>query len=313
MSLIKKKHQITVPTTIKALVYGQPGTRKTTLALSSPRPLLVDTDGGVSRVHSVHRSDTIQVEKYEDVLALFEENLSDYDTIIFDTAGKLLDYMSDYIIRTNPKNGYNGQLTLQGYGVRKSMFKNLLDRAASIKKHIIFVAHEIEQKVGEDKVIRPEIGGSSAADLLKELDLVGYVEMMDKVPTVSFNAQQKFYAKNSCNLESIYKLGDTIDNDGNVIGKNAFFTDVVVRKFMDKVDAFTKEQQDYSLVLDNMEAIIGACDNAAQLNEAVKQVKEFDGHMFDSQLQAKHKIVERARKIGATFNKETGLYEMQEV
>ena len=46
MSLIKKSYELNVQTKIKALVYGQAGTGKTTLAISTPKPLLFDFDGG---------------------------------------------------------------------------------------------------------------------------------------------------------------------------------------------------------------------------------------------------------------------------
>ena len=46
MALIKKPYELTFQPKIKALIYGEPGTGKTTLALSAPNPLLIDCDGG---------------------------------------------------------------------------------------------------------------------------------------------------------------------------------------------------------------------------------------------------------------------------
>ena len=40
MGLIKKPNELTVKNALSALIYGQPGMGKTTLALSSPQPLL---------------------------------------------------------------------------------------------------------------------------------------------------------------------------------------------------------------------------------------------------------------------------------
>lgn len=51
MGLIKKPNELTVKNALSALIYGQPGMGKTTLALSSPQPLLLDFDGGVHRVN----------------------------------------------------------------------------------------------------------------------------------------------------------------------------------------------------------------------------------------------------------------------
>lgn len=63
MGLIKKPNELTVKNALSALIYGQPGMGKTTLALSSPQPLLLDFDGGVHRVNAAHRVDTVQISK----------------------------------------------------------------------------------------------------------------------------------------------------------------------------------------------------------------------------------------------------------
>ena len=67
MGLIKKPNELTVKNALSALIYGQPGMGKTTLALSSPQPLLLDFDGGVHRVNAAHRVDTVQISKWEEV------------------------------------------------------------------------------------------------------------------------------------------------------------------------------------------------------------------------------------------------------
>ena len=65
MSLIKKPNELEINPFIKALIYGQAGTGKTTLALSAPKPLLFDFDGGIHRVNSAHRVDAVQIKKYQ--------------------------------------------------------------------------------------------------------------------------------------------------------------------------------------------------------------------------------------------------------
>ena len=61
MGLIKKPNELTVKTTLSALIYGQPGMGKTTLALSAPNPVLFDYDGGIHRVNAAHRVPTVQI------------------------------------------------------------------------------------------------------------------------------------------------------------------------------------------------------------------------------------------------------------
>lgn len=162
MGLIKKPNELTVKNALSALIYGQPGMGKTTLALSSPQPLLLDFDGGVHRVNAAHRVDTVQISKWEEVdEVLTSGEIAEYKTIVIDTAGKMLSFMDKYIMKNNPKmKKADGTLSLQGYGVRKNMFINFVNQVTLMGKSVIFVAHEREEKNGEDKQIRPEIGGS---------------------------------------------------------------------------------------------------------------------------------------------------------
>lgn len=94
MTLIRKPNEIQIQGKIKMLIYGQPGMGKTTMALSAPDPLLIDCDNGVQRVNPAHISDTVQVSSYNDVLAVLNEDLSPYKSLVIDTAGKLLDRKS---------------------------------------------------------------------------------------------------------------------------------------------------------------------------------------------------------------------------
>ena len=169
MSLIKKPTELSVTYLVKALIYGQPGIGKTTLALSAPHSLLLDFDNGVNRVDARYQKDTVQVQSWEDVQNLLQENLSDYRTIVIDTVGKLLDYMTAYLIRTQPKMGKrDGNLTQNGYGARKVMFKNFVNQISMMGKHLVFVAHDKEISSEDERVVRPEIGGSSGNDLIRD-------------------------------------------------------------------------------------------------------------------------------------------------
>ena len=65
MSLIKKSNEIKVVKNIKIMIYGQAGMGKSTLALSAPRPLLLDFDNGVKRVNTNHLGDQVGIVQVE--------------------------------------------------------------------------------------------------------------------------------------------------------------------------------------------------------------------------------------------------------
>ena len=95
MSLIKKSNELVIPTTVKMMIYGQAGMGKSTVALSAPKPLLLDFDNGVKRVNMAHLEniDTVQVTSWSDVQQVLQEDLSAYQTIVVDTIGKMMDFI----------------------------------------------------------------------------------------------------------------------------------------------------------------------------------------------------------------------------
>lgn len=308
MSLFKKPNELRFNRTVRVLIYGEPGIGKSTLALSAPSPVLLDFDGGVHRVNGAHIVPTLQVENYEQVIEALKEDLSDYQTIVIDTAGKMLDYMSAYIIKKNPKAAsYDGSLTLKGFGARKQLFIDFLNNVSSLGKHVVFVAHGREEKKGEDRYVRPEIGGSSANDLIKELDLVGYMKAIGKERTIFWNPQEEFYAKNSCNLPDASKVPMIIDADGNITGKNEFLTLVVGHR-----DNYMSSQEEQRKSYDNLISAIGeeinAIDSVEKANQVRKNILEVT-HIWDSKVKAGLMLNEKCNSLNIKYNKLKEMYE----
>jgi len=306
MSKIRKPHELSVQTTIKALIYGQPGSGKSTLALSAPNPVLLDFDNGVHRISPLHQVDTLQIESWQDVLDCEADgSLKPYQTIVIDTAGKMLDYLGAFLIAKNPKLGKsNGALSLQGYGERKGEFSAFLKRLSIMGKHIVFVAHEKEEKEADSKYIRPEVGGSSGTDLFKELDLIGYMEMIGSKRTISFNPTEKYYAKNACGLNETIELPILKEADSN-----KFFTNSVVNVYQKALADRKEKISDYTALIDVVEGKVESIVDAETANEVSLWAKSYDGHIWSSLLVAAQKINAKAKEIGLKLNTKTKQYE----
>lgn len=306
MSKLRKPHELNVQTKIKALLYGQPGLGKTTLALSAPSPVLLDFDKGVHRVNPEHQTDTLQVDGWEDVLAVINDgSLNQFQTIVIDTASKMLDCMSLYLIRRNPKLGKaNGALTLQGYGERKAEFNSFIKQVSALGKHIIFVAHEKEEKNNEIKEVRPEVGGSSGTDLYKDLDLIGYMESLGGQRTVSFAPTEKYYAKNACGLNEIINVPQL--KDGVV---NNFFTTAIIDLYQSNLESRKEKVADYNELMDVAVAKVESIIDAETANEVVSWAVNYESHIWSSKVIISQNINAKAKSLSLEFNKESKKYE----
>lgn len=311
MSLFKKPSELEFVTTIKMLVYGQPGIGKSTMALSAPNPVLFDFDGGVQRVNVAFQCPTLQVKNWEEALQALEELKGgevSCQTIVIDTVGKMLDFMSDFIMRNDSKMRMrDGSLSLKGYGARKVMFQNFLREVAMMGKHIVFVAHEREEKDGETKIVRPEIGGSSAGDLMKELDIVGYVQAVGADRTVYWTPQEKFYAKNTCNLPAWQKIPVIVDEKGSVTQKND-----TLQKVFGYYEANVKKIEEtrtrYNELLEEITTAIEQITDAKSANEFAKAIASAEV-IWDSKVRARELFKAKVDELKLKWNAKDKTYE----
>lgn len=309
MSLIRKPHEIDVQTKIKALVYGQAGMGKTTLSVSAPKPLLLDCDGGVHRINIAHRPDTVQVKTYEEVLqVLREEDLTEYETIVIDTGGKLLDLMAAYIIGKNPKLGKsNGALTLQGYGERKGEFSQFCKLVSSLNKHLIFVAHRETKTEGDNTRYVPLFGGSNYDSLVTELDLVGYLEANGRKRMITFDGTDRNDGKNTCNLPTMIEVPTVVEASGTGL-PNHFFNNYIIKPYLANLKKGKELCGKYNELIDELKENILLITDEASANDFIKRIDEFE-HIGSSKAVASKMLADKAKELNLVLNKNAKRYE----
>lgn len=310
MSLIRKPSELRVDAKIKMLIYGQAGVGKSSLSLSAPKPLLFDFDNGINRVHYSHVKDTVQIEKYTDLLDVInKEDLSDYETLIIDTGGKCLDSMAEYIIKKNSKMGKaNGTLTLQGYGERKAEFTALCKLIASKKKHVIFVAHRETRQDGEDIRYVPLFGGSNYDSLVTELDLVGYMEANGRKRVITFDPTSRNDGKNTCNLASQMEIPIIVNEKGESIGENNFIDEHVIKPYIARLSDRIKLTEQYNKVVDEIKEQIELITDFVSANDFISRIDTFN-HVGSSKMMAAQLLSDKAKILSLKLNKETKKYE----
>ncbi len=281
---------------VKILIYGQPGTRKTSYSFTAPKPLSIDFDGGIRRVRPEHRGEYIEVTKWEDVMSITKEDIKDFDSIIIDTVGKALDFLSEYLIRRDAKLGKkDGNLSLQGYGALKVEWSNFLKKISIWGKHIVMVAHDKEAKNGDDTIIRPDISGSSLGVVVRDSDLVGYVQSFNNQSTISFTPTDAYYGKNTCGFPD------------RAILTELTLTDAFAQYEL-KVNEGVKDIEVYNEQMSWIESELSHVKDAADLNDFVAKCKGVR-FVIDGALQCKQRITEAAQSLNCKLNKDTKVYE----
>lgn len=308
--MIKKPSDVVSTTKkMRLLIAGFPGIGKTTLALSAPKPLHIDVDRGVDRVQAKNRCDFIQPETYEELLEDLKSDLSDYETLVFDTGGKLLDLMKPFVIRQDSKNGQkDGQtLSIKGYGAVGKEFQRLMDYAFyQLNKNVVVIFHAKEDKDGEATKLRILVEGSTKDNVWQPMDLGGFMEMYNNKRTIGFSNCERYFAKGTHGIQGIIELPNL--DDPSV--PNDFLTKLfnqVNQNILDEQKYFDKQKKKYEEVMNEVVPVIDSM-TLETVDEVVEKMKTIN-HVLTSEKELKHKFKEKILELNLVWNKELKKYE----
>lgn len=307
--MIKKPNElISENQKMRMLIAGYPGIGKTTLALSAPKPLLVDVDLGINRVMASARKDFIQPNNYEELLEDLKGDLSDYETLVIDTGGKLLELMKNYVIKNDVKNAKkDGSLSLQGYGAVAREFSRFMDNCYyNLRKNIVIVFHAVEEKDEEQTKLRILVEGSTKNTVWQNVEIGGFMEIIGKKKTIGFDNCERYFAKASFGIKGIMEVPEL---DGTK--SNDFLTKLfqLANNNIKKETVFFEEQkQEYEKLMNEIVPQIEKMETKEDLITITKLIKETN-HILTSEKELKHKFKEKVAELGYQWNGEKKEYE----
>lgn len=308
--MIKKPSEIVnVENKFRVLIAGYPGIGKTTLGLSAPKPLLIDVDFGINRVMASVRKDFIQPESYEELLNDLKGDLSDYETIVVDTGGKLLDLMKSYVIRNDIKNAKkDGTLSLQGYGAVGREFTRFMNYIYyELRKHCVIIFHAVEEKQDEDTKLRILVEGSTKNTVWQNIELGGFIEMRGDKKTIGFSNCERYFAKSSFGIKGLYNIPEL-----NETTKNDFLTQLFEKannNIQEESKIFEKERAEYQKVMDKYIPLIDAMTSETVEEVSNEMIKA--EHKLTSKKELSARFSEKLKSLNMQYNKETGKYEVK--
>ena len=294
---------------IRMLIAGYPGIGKSTLALSAPKPLHIDVDFGIDRIEPRYRVPYIQPADYEEILEdLKPENLGDFETLVFDTGGKLISLMSLWAIKQNPKNGQrDGSLSLKGYGVVGKEFVRLMDYCFyELKKNIVVVFHATEEKDGDNTRLRIKVEGQTKNNVWEPMDLGGFVEMYGNDRTIGFSNCERYFAKGTRGISGIIKIPTLTENTANDFLTKLF--DQYNAAARAEIEKAAQEKAKYESAMAEGRKIISGIQDGKTATEAISSYRKID-HALTSEREITALWNARIKELGLVYNKETNQYQ----
>ena len=173
-------------------IYGQGGTGKTTLATTSPKPILIDSEQG-SKALGARGIDVpvVHVKSWSDVQEAWTlvRDSKEYETVVIDPIGEFLDLLLEQV-----KSG--GDMSLKKWGEAKDRMRKFIKAIKESGKHVVFVAHEKEEKDDEQVLRRPLLQANLWQELANMCDVVGHLRVdAQGKRTLRVQPEPKVYAK----------------------------------------------------------------------------------------------------------------------
>lgn len=290
LHIIKASDPITVEH-VNTCIYAPPGVGKTTLGFTSDSPLCFDFDKGTHRAKN--RKDTVPVKCWNDVANISSDDLDGYHTIMVDTAGRCLDFISADIIKENPKLGRGGALTLQGFGVLKTRFTAWLKMLNTFGKDVVLIAHMDEQRNGDEVIERLDVQGGSKGEIYKSVDAMGRIFIRNNQRILDFSPRENSFGKNPCNFD-VMTIPDVAQN-------NHFLADVI-RDMKERMNQLSEEQKEAQRIAEEWAEAINGYSTPEEFNQHIAGIKQAP-KVVQSLFAAS------AKKLGFVFNQTSHAYE----
>lgn len=288
---------------IRMLIAGYPGIGKSTLALSAPRPLHIDVDFGIDRIEPRYRKPYIQPKSYDEILEdLTPPNVKDFDTLVFDTGGKLISLMSQWAIKKNVKYGQqDGSLSLKGYGFIGREFQRLMDYCFyELDKHIVVVFHAIEEKDGDNTRLRIKVEGQTKNNVWEPMDLGGFVEIQGNNRTIGFSNCERYFAKGTRGIHGVWQVPELGPDKPN---------DFLTRLFAQynalsaaEVAQNVEEQEAYEAAMAEGREIVAGITDADSANAAMSKIKAVN-HALTSKKEVNAAFNAKIKELGLFYDK----------
>lgn len=288
--IIKPSDPMTVQNVVGTL-YGAPGTLKTSILSTADAPVVLDFDKSAHRA-MLREADIVQLDSWADAGKLDREFYKPYKTVGVDTVGRLGDCIAQDLMRSDAKLGYQGALSLQGYGRLGAAFNGWLALLKSYGLDIILLSHVSEETKGDEVIERLDTPGKMMRqEVYKVSDFMGRLAMRQGKLTLLFSPSDTSYGKNPAQFDPL------IVPDLNA---NRRFLAEIIEKTKAHLNRQSEEQQQVTLMLTEWREQVSKATTAGAFTKLVEVAGTLPANV---QKAAKAALNDAAKAAGCTWDK----------
>jgi hypothetical protein len=208
----------------------------------------------------------------------------------------MIDRIGDWLAVSNPKvKQADGQLSMKGWGNVKGEFQRLLKLLEGKNKSAIFIAHEKEEKVGDDVMKRPDVAGSSGKDIVKELDFMGYMSIKNGKRTIDLAPNEAYYAKNSLGLDSFLEYKP-------LVGINNFLSEAIFDAYQEKLKKDEELAKNYDALIEELKTKVANIKDLEQLNSYYTAIYNKHDKLWSSYQMEAAFLKTKVEELGCEFD-----------
>ena len=182
---IKNTKSLEANPKLNVLLYGAPGSGKTTMAGTFPKPIYLNIEAGVNTLVG-QNIDFITIKEWADVKEVYNSLASGelkYDSVIIDSVTELMKKRGMEIL------GARDQMAIRDWGILIKDIEDMMRRFRDLPQHVLFIFAEQEDKDGDRIIKRPSVSGKSLpTTACGMVDLVGYTKVI-KEKTIKYLTQ----------------------------------------------------------------------------------------------------------------------------
>ena len=310
LNIISPIQPITV-NAIKVYFYGDPGMYKTTLGMTANKALIIDADKGAYRTGVNRRADVVVAECWNDIVNISPADLEPYQTVVFDTIGRVLDLIKSHLANDSKNTKGDGTLKLNVQGVANNMFSTFVNRIISTGRDVVFIAHATEDKNDSLTLIRPDLGGKNRQEIYRLCDAMAYLCLETNKKGVQervlkFQSQEGYHSKDAGDLGNV-PVPDLRES------QNSNFLGGLIESVKTTLNTMTPEQQETQKLKLEWEQWEKSCSEAkfpSDFNILMSELNQEHPYFKTMWECMKH----FAYQLGLTYNKQNSKwFEMQVV